>query len=97
MTIGVIAKLPIQEGKTAEFEAVFTELASQVRANEPGNIAYQLTKSRTEPGVYKVLELYKDQDAITHHGGTDYFKAAGRKLAAVLAGAPEIEYLDGVG
>jgi len=97
MTIGVIAKLPIQEGKGAEFEAFFTELAKQVRANEPGNIAYQLTKSRTEPNVYKVLELYKDQDALTHHGGTDYFKAAGPKFAGVLAGRPEIEYLDGIG
>jgi len=97
MTIGVIAKLPIQEGKGAEFEAFFTELAKQVRANEPGNIAYQLTKSRTEPNVYKVLELYKDQDALTHHGGAEHFKAAGPKFAGLLAGRPEIEYLDGVG
>ncbi len=97
MSIGVIATLKIQDGKTAEFEAFFTELANQVRANEPGNLAYQLTKSRTEPGVYKVLEVYKDQDALTHHGGTDYFKAAGPKFAGVLAGRPEIEYLDGVG
>jgi quinol monooxygenase YgiN len=97
MTIGIIAKLPIQESKTAEFEAFFTELAKQVRANEPGNLAYQLTKSRTEPNVYKVLELYKDQAAVDHHGGTDYFKAAGPKFGAVLAGRPEIEYLDGIG
>jgi quinol monooxygenase YgiN len=92
----VIAKLAIQEGKTAEFEALFTELARQVRANEPGNFAYQLTKSRTEPNVYKVLELYKDEDALTRHRDTDHFKAAGPKFAAVLAGRPEIEYLDGV-
>jgi quinol monooxygenase YgiN len=96
MTIGVIATLRIQPDKTGEFEAFFTELAAQVNANEPGCIAYQLTKSRTEPGTYKVLELYKDQDALTHHGGTDYFKAAGPKFGAVLAGRPEIEYLDGV-
>jgi quinol monooxygenase YgiN len=80
MTIGVIAKIPVQDGKGPEFEAFF-----------------QLTKSRTEPNVYKVLELYADQDALTHHGGTDYFKAAGPKFGAVLAGRPEIEYLDGVG
>ena len=97
MTIGVIATLKIQDGKNDEFEAFFGELQKQVRANEPGNIAYQLTKSRTEPNVYKVLELYKDQDALTHHGGTEYFKAAGPKFGAVLAGRPEIEYLDGVG
>ena len=97
MTIGVIAVLKIQEGKGAEFEAFAGELAKQVRANEPGNLAYELTKSRTEPNTYKFLELYTDQDALTHHGGTDYFKAAGPKFAAVLAGRPEVEYLDGVG
>jgi quinol monooxygenase YgiN len=97
MSIGVIATLKVQVDKTDEFEGIFTELAKQVRANEPGNLAYQLTRSRTEPGTYKVLEVYKDQDALTHHGGTDYFKAAGPKLGGVLAGRPEIEYLDGVG
>ena len=97
MSIGVIATLKIQPDKTGEFEAFFGDLAKQVRANEPGNVAYQLTKSRTEPNTYKVLELYKDQAAVDHHGGTEYFKAAGPKFAAVLGGRPEIEYLDGVG
>lgn len=97
MTIGVIAVLKIQEGKGAEFEAFFGDLAKQVRANEPGNLTYQLTRSRTEPNTYRFLEVYKDQEALTHHGGTDYFKAAGPKFAAVLGGRPEIEYLDGVG
>jgi quinol monooxygenase YgiN len=97
MSIGVIATLKIQDGKAGEFEAFFTELARQVRGNEPGNLAYQLTKSRTDANTYKVLELYQDQDALTQHGGTDYFKAAGPKFAGVLAGRPDIEYLDGVG
>ena len=97
MTIGIVATMKIQEGKNAEFEAFFTELAKQVRANEPGNLAYQLTKSRKDPQEYKVLELYTDQEAITVHGQTDYFKAAGPKFAGVLAGRPEIELLDGVG
>ena len=96
MSIGVIATLRIQEGKASEFEAFFGELAKQVRANEPGNLAYQLTKSRTEPNTYKVLELYKDQDALTHHGRTDYFRAAGAKMGPCLAGRPEIELLDAV-
>jgi quinol monooxygenase YgiN len=94
--IGVIATLKVAEGKNAEFEAVFTDLAKQVKANEPGNLAYQLTKSRTDGQVYKVLELYTDQDALTAHGGTDYFKAAGAKMGPCMGGRPEIEYLDGV-
>ena len=72
-----------------------TELAKQVRANEPGNLAYQLCKT-AESGTYKFLEVYKDAEALAHHGQTDYFKAAGPKFGAVLAGRPEIERLDGV-
>ena len=93
----MIATIRIQNDKAAEFEAFASELARQVRANEPGNLAYSLTKSRTEPNTYKFLELYVDQEALKLHGGTDYFKAAGPKFAGVLAGPPEIEYLDGVG
>ena len=94
--IGVIATLKVAEGKNAEFEAVFTDLAKQVRASEPGNLAYQLTKSRTDPQIYKVLELYADQDALSAHGQTDYFKAAGTKMGPCMGGRPEIEYLDAV-
>ncbi len=97
MTIGIVATLKVAEGKNAEFEEIFTGLAKQVRANEPGNLAYQLTRSRTDPQTYKVLELYTDQAAIDLHGGTEYFKAAGPKMGPCLAGRPEIELLDGIG
>jgi quinol monooxygenase YgiN len=94
--IGVIATMKIQDGKTAEFEQAFTDLAAQVKANESGCVIYQLTKSRTDPNTYKVLELYASQDDLKAHGQSEYFKAAGPKLGAVLAGRPEIEYLDAV-
>jgi quinol monooxygenase YgiN len=94
--IGIVATLKVQEGKNAEFEGVFKDLAAQVRANEKGNLAYALTKSRSDPQTYKVLELYTDQAALDVHGQTEYFRAAGPKLGPCLAGRPEIEYLDGV-
>ena len=43
MAIGVIATIPVQEGKNDEFEAVFMELAAQVLANEPGCKFYALS------------------------------------------------------
>ena len=94
--LGIVATLKIQDGKGEEFEAVFRELAAKVRASEPGNLLYQLTKSRTEANTYKVLEMYKDQDAVTHHGGTDYFRELGRKMGPCMAGRPEVETLDAV-
>ena len=42
MTIGVIAKLKIQEGKNAEFESTFLELQAVVASSEPGNNFYSL-------------------------------------------------------
>lgn len=94
--IGVIATMKIQDGKAEEFERAFTDLAAKVKANEPGNFAYQLCKSRTEPNTYKVLELYASEDALKAHGTSDHFKAAGPSLGPCLAGRPEVEYLDAV-
>lgn len=94
--IGVVATLRVQDGKGDEFEAVFADLSAKVKANEGGCLMYQLTKSRTEPNTYKVMELYASDEALKHHGGTDYFKAAGPGIGACLAGRPEIEYLDAV-
>ena len=96
MTIGVIATIPVQEGKNAEFEAAFMKLAAQVLANEPGCRFYALNRSKSNPQIYKVLESYADQAALEAHGQTEYFRAANVKLGAFVAGAPEIEYLDGV-
>lgn len=94
--IGIVATIKVQEGKGSDFEAVFLKLAAKVRANEPGNIFYQLTKSRTEADTYKVLELYKDQDALAAHGQSDHFKEIGREMGAFMAGRPTVEYLDAV-
>ncbi|KPF71593.1 antibiotic biosynthesis monooxygenase [alpha proteobacterium AAP81b] len=94
--IGVIATIKIQDGKAAEFEQVFGDLAEQVRELEPGNLAYELCRSRADANTYKVLELYEDEDALKAHGASEHFKAAGPGIGACLAGRPEIEYLDGV-
>jgi len=94
--IGVIAVLKVRPDSCEAFEAVFTGLVDKVRTHEPGNLMYQLTRVRDDPGVYKVLELYRDQEALAHHGQTDYFKAAGGAMAPFMAARPEIEYLDAV-
>jgi quinol monooxygenase YgiN len=94
--IGIVATLKVQPGKGPDFEAVFLELAAAVRAGEPGNIFYQLTRSRAAADTYKVLELYKDQEALAAHGQSDHFKTIGRRMGAFMDGRPEIEYLDAV-
>ena len=96
MTIGIVAKIKVAAGKNKDFEAVFAELAAATRKNEPGCNFYALHKSKTDAQLYVVLENYKDQAAVDTHMGSEHFKAGFKKMGACLAGAPEIELLDGV-
>ena len=95
--IGVIATLRVKPGQGEEFEAVFSGLAAQVRANEEGNLAYQLCRSREDAQTYKVLEIYRDDAALDAHRASAHFSAAGPALGALLDGRPEIELLDAIG
>jgi quinol monooxygenase YgiN len=96
MTIGVIARLTVQAGKNADFEAIFKRLADAVNSREPGCHFYALHRSRIDAQQYVVLEQYADQAALDAHGGTDYFGSIGAELAGCLAAPPKIEYLDAV-
>lgn len=94
--IGVVAVIRVKEGCEAAFEQAFAEMAAQVRAAEPGNRIYQLTRSRAEPRTYKVLELYDDQAALEVHGASDHYREGGRRLRDLVEGRPEVEVLDAV-
>ena len=94
--IGVVAVIRAREGREPEFEQVFAELAAKVKAAEPGNRMYQLTRSRTEPRTYKVLEMYDDQAALEAHGASDHYREGGRKLRDLVEGRPDVEVLDAV-
>ncbi|HET7334654.1 MAG TPA: putative quinol monooxygenase [Rhizomicrobium sp.] len=94
MAIGVVATLKVQDGKGDEFEAVFRDLAAQVKANEPGNKLYQVCRSKADANTYVVMELYADQAALEAHGKSDHFRAAGPKLAPCMGGKPDIQYFD---
>jgi quinol monooxygenase YgiN len=95
MTIAVIARLNVAEGKESEFETAMLELAAQVRANEKGNQLYTLC--RDDQGRYVVMELYDSAEALTEHGQSAHFKEAGKKFAGLMAGRPEIQRLEVVG
>ncbi|MEP3655617.1 MAG: putative quinol monooxygenase [Litorimonas sp.] len=94
--IGVIAKLTVKAGMEEEFETHANALVSQVNANEPGCVLYELFKSKAG-GEYVFMEKYTDKEALAAHGQTDYFLAAQPKLGPCLAGAPDIQTYESVG
>jgi quinol monooxygenase YgiN len=40
---------------------------------EPGNRFYQAYQDRAEPGVFRLFEIYDDEEAYAEHGGSAHF------------------------
>lgn len=95
MAIALIATLKIQEGKSEEFENIFSELEAAVRANEPGNNFYACHRT-DDPTEYVVLEQYVDEAALDAHRSSDHMKEIGSKLGGVMAGRPDLRRLESI-
>jgi len=96
MPITVIAKLKVQAGKDAEFEAAAKQMIATVKESEPGTLSYVLHKNTKDATEFVYYEVYQDQAALDSHGKTDHMKAFGGKIGALLAGRPEIAILQEV-
>ena len=92
--IAVIAKIPVQPGKSQTFEAAALELEENVTAHEAGCLLYRMTKSREQIDTYMNMELYRDQEALALHQQTPYFHKALEVFKACLSGTPSVEFFD---
>jgi quinol monooxygenase YgiN len=54
---------------------------------EPGTLLYVLHRSRDDPGLFWVSELYADDDAFAAHSGSDAMAAATPTLGELIAEA----------
>jgi len=90
----IVAKLTIKEGSQKDFEELMRGLAKEVRANEPGNIIYDLMLKAGSTTEYYVMEQYKDAESMTAHGASAHFRAASPKMGPMLDGRPEIIRMD---
>ena len=96
MPITVIAKLKVQPGKDADFEAAAKQMIATVKESEPGTLTYVLHKNTKDPTEFVYYEVYQDQASFDSHGKTDHMKAFGGKIGSLLAGRPEISILNEV-
>ena len=42
-------------------------MIAEVKANEPGTVAYFVSRSRDEPAVFTTFERFEDEAAMTRH------------------------------
>ena len=89
--VTLIAKLTVKAGKEREFEEAMKKVVPEVR-KESGNRAYCMCRSKTDPRVFVFYEEYVDDDAFAAH--RKHLGGLGVNMAALLEGAPQLEFLD---
>ncbi|PQM27686.1 antibiotic biosynthesis monooxygenase [Sphingopyxis lindanitolerans] len=94
MMIAVIAKLTAKPGHEDELGAALTDGAAKVLAGEPGCLLYRVARSRSDTGVYTLMEIYASQAALDAHPNAPHFEEIRTALSAHLGAAPEVEFLD---
>ena len=90
--LGLIANIPVQEGKVEAAIDMFSGLMVKV-ADEKGTLSYTLNRSGKDPNTLVVMERYRDKAALDFHSSTPHFKEFSSRLPAVLAGKPEINVI----
>ena len=74
MPVALIVKWtanPETQEEIAEILRTMRELSRQ----EPGCLSYEVFRSPEDTQEFMLVEVYTDQDAVTAHGQTDYFKS----------------------
>jgi (4S)-4-hydroxy-5-phosphonooxypentane-2,3-dione isomerase len=84
--VALLSRVKAEEGKGEELIAVSHPVFELVE-KEPGTLLYVLHRSRDDPDLFWVSELYADDDAFAAHRESDAMAAATPALAALMAGA----------
>jgi quinol monooxygenase YgiN len=92
IVIYVVATLTVKPETRAEFIAAAAACINETR-KEPGNIAYDLHESVTDPGKMVFVEQWDSADALVPHRGAAHMKTFGRVAVQCMSAPPKIEII----
>jgi (4S)-4-hydroxy-5-phosphonooxypentane-2,3-dione isomerase len=84
--VALLARVKAKEGKGEELIAAFRPVFEQVD-KEPGTLLYVLHRSKDDPDLFWVCELYAGDDAFAAHSASDAITAVTPALAELIAEA----------
>ena len=90
--IYVVATLTMKPETRAEFIAAATACIAETR-KEPGNIAYDLHESITDPSKMVFVEQWENAEALVPHRAAEHTKAFGRIAVRCMSASPRIEVI----
>jgi quinol monooxygenase YgiN len=90
----MLIRLKVLEHKVAEFEALVSELVSNIHANEPDPKIYEVRRVAEQPRTYVYFIEFKDQAANDAYANAPYHRNAAPAIMACLDGDPVYEMLE---
>jgi (4S)-4-hydroxy-5-phosphonooxypentane-2,3-dione isomerase len=84
--VALLSRVKAKEGKGQELIAGFRPVF-ELAGKEPGTLLYALHRSRDDPDLFWVCELYTDDDAFAAHSHSDAMAAAAPALAELITDA----------
>ena len=90
--IYVVATLTVKAETRAEFIAAATACINETR-NEPGNIAYDMHESVTDPTKMVFVEQWESVEATLPHRSAEHMKTFGRVAVKCMSAPPRIEII----
>lgn len=90
--IYVVATLTVKPEMRAEFIAGASACIKETR-KEPGNIAYDLHESVTDPAKMVFVEQWENVEALVPHRAAEHMKAFGRIAVKCIAAPTKIEII----
>jgi quinol monooxygenase YgiN len=90
--IYVVATLTVKPETRAEFIAGATACIEETR-KEPGNIAYDLHESVTDPTKMVFVERWENAEALGPHRAAEHMKTFGRIAVKCFSAPPKIEVI----
>jgi len=84
MAVVLSATWIAKPGEEETVRAALEQLSAPSR-EEPGNLYYQAYQDPAEPNVFRIFEVYADQDAVTAHTQYEHFTtwALGQAIPAL--------------
>ena len=80
MAYVVAATWTCEPGKEGVVRDAIEKLTPPSRAEE-GNVFYQAYQDPAEPTIFRLFEIYADEDAYAAHGASDHFATYGLNQA----------------
>ena len=90
--IVVVVKQPVRAKYADEFPSLVAEFTAATR-KEPGNIAYDMHESVTDPAKMVFVEQWENAEALVPHRAAEHTKTFGRVAVKCFDAPPKIEVI----